>query len=239
MWPPSDPKAADYQKLEQDDIAKWAAKTAGENQTLSDHTASGQVHTQTDPTIAHAGLTELDTAQPTTQMSPSNNDPTESSVQTFASVGDMAANAAGANRWDSKPITADDPMAESYEIIPRPNSEVESPLMPAPLSSTMSWADEASDAVAAAQQNPNAEFQEVHHRNSRGRGGFPGGFNGSGQGNQWQGYRGRGGAPTNQQNRGNGNYNNYGRGGRGGRGDGRGDGRGFRGGRTRGAPPMR
>lgn len=238
---------------EAEDIAKWQAKAAAEEDsfTAAQQAAGSPPMAQTDPTIAHAGLTELDSTIPTSQLAPSGEPAETFAAPASASVGDIAANAAGADRWDSKAPGSDDLMGESYEIIPRPSSQVESPHMPAPQNSTLSWADEASD-MAAVQQSSTGGFQEVHHRGSRGRGGYQGGsyqgggyqggHNGPGNGQafQWQGPqggRGRGGAPGGYQQRGNGN--NYGHVSRG-----RGEGRGPRGvpqgrGRGRGGISLR
>lgn len=151
----------------------------------------------TDPTVAHAGLTELDT----------NGEPaTESSAPAAASVDDTAANAAGAEQWDTKVPGSDDPLAESFEMVPRDPAETEAVHEPAPAASTQSWAEDTPVAAPAAAEPAPATngdgFQEVpSNRPGRGRGNFQGERRGSyrgrggprGRGRGGDGYRGRGG----------------------------------------------
>jgi hypothetical protein len=98
-----------------------------------------------DPTVVNAGLTELDT-QP----------------NGVASAGDEGGNLAG-DRWDTGAgAVQDSSIDEGYEIVPRPNDEVDVPA-PAPPAAGVpaveglletekaSWADEA---TAAADQEP-------------------------------------------------------------------------------------
>ncbi|KAB2579599.1 hypothetical protein BFW01_g4825 [Lasiodiplodia theobromae] len=180
----------------------------------------------TDPTVAHAGLTELDA-----NVAPTNGEAPETSAVPTASVDDSAANAAG-DRWDTKAPGSEDPLAESFEMVPRDPTEVETAPEPAPATSTQSWAEETPAAATPAAAPPAAAppaaaepapatngdgFQEVpSSRGGRGRGNF--------QGERRGGYRGRGGPRG--EGRGRGGY-------RGDRGDGyRGRG-GYRGGRGR------
>ncbi|KAF2016557.1 hypothetical protein BU24DRAFT_422917 [Aaosphaeria arxii CBS 175.79] len=160
----------------------------------------------TDPTVANAGLTEVDTtAAPLSGGAEADT----TSAPPAASIDTGAANAAAAEQWDKQPSSSDDPLAESFEIVPRDPTETENPAAPAQVSSVQSWADDAPEAAAATAPAPaNDGFSEVtHHRGGRGRGGFQGERHGS--------FRGRGGPR-----------------GDGGRGRGRGRGRGeFRGGR--------
>lgn len=103
-----------------------------------------------DPTVANAGLTELDTK--TNGVPADTHDTVTSPVQ--AGTGDAAGNLAS-NDWDTKGASAtagaETGMDESYEMIPRPNDEVDTP---APASAApvqaeeqkSSWADAAPDA---------------------------------------------------------------------------------------------
>lgn len=157
----------------------------------------------TDPTIANAGLTELNDSVPINGRDSSAD---VSSVPPVSSIDAGASNAAGGD-WEKTQSGSDDPLTESYEMVPRDPAETESPAVAAPVNETRSWADDPVDMQAAAPTNGNDGFQEVHNsRGGRGRNQFQG----EGRG----GYRGRGGPRG---------------GGRGGRGRGRGDG--FRGGR--------
>lgn len=131
-----------------------------------------------------------------------------------SSIDAGASNAAGGD-WEKTQSGSDDPLTESYEIVPRDPAETETPAATAPVNETRSWADDPVDNNAVAPTNGNDGFQEVHNtRGGRGRAQYQG----EGRG----GYRGRGGPRG---------------GGRGGRGRGRG-GDGFRGGRGgfRGGP---
>ncbi|KAF2462387.1 hypothetical protein BDY21DRAFT_13353 [Lineolata rhizophorae] len=180
----------------------------------------------TDPTTAHAGLTEIETSVAATNGTAAAAENLSPPPPT--STADEAANKAGEENWDTKgPGSADDPLAESFEMVPRDPAETETPHAPAPSTSVQSWADDsevpakAPAQVAAGPVAPTAPaqptangsdgFHEVHHaRGGRGRGDFRGG------------YRGRGGPRGDFRGRGRGDYRGRGRGGgfRGGRGGG-------------------
>ncbi|PVH98739.1 hypothetical protein DM02DRAFT_31260 [Periconia macrospinosa] len=164
----------------------------------------------TDPTIAHAGLTELNDSVP---VNGGDSPADVSGAPPVSSVDVGASNAAGGD-WEKTQSGSDDPLTESYEIVPRDPAETETPAAPAPVNEVRSWADDPVE-TNAAPANGNDGFQEVHNnRGGRGRNQYQG----EGRG----GYRGRGGPRG---------------GGRGGRGRGRGDGfRGGRGGGFRGGP---
>ncbi|KAF2145982.1 uncharacterized protein K452DRAFT_219918 [Aplosporella prunicola CBS 121167] len=163
----------------------------------------------TDPTIANAGMTELDATAPAATGGAEETE--TSAAPPAASVDDAAANAAAAEQWDTKAPGAEDPLTESFEMVPRDPAETEAVHEPAPAASTQSWAEEPSTAPAATESTPapNGDgFQEVpSNRGGRGRGGF--------QGERRGGYRGRG----RGDGRGRGGFRgDRGRGGRGGRG---------------------
>ncbi|KAH6642670.1 hypothetical protein C7974DRAFT_351494 [Boeremia exigua] len=166
-----------------------------------------------DPTLTHAGLTELDAGAATVGGAEAE----QSAAPAAASIEPEAANAAATAQWDKQTAGQDEPLSEPFEIIPRDPAETETPHQTAPVTSTQSWADDTPEPIAA-QPPANDGFSEVqHNRGGRGRGGQ---HQGEGRG----GYRGRGrGGP-----RGGGEY----------RGRGRGRGGDFRGGRGgfRGAP---
>ena len=172
----------------------------------------------TDPTVANAGLTEIEGAASlnggATAEEASNAPPT-------GSVDGGAANAAADDQWDRQATGSDDPLAESFEMVPRDPLETETPAAPAPNNSTQSWADESHESAPSSTPVPagNDGFHEVHHNRGRGRGGFQGegrgGFRGGRGGPRGDG-RGRG--------RGRGDFRGRGRGGfRGDRGAQRGD----------------
>ncbi|KAJ4320886.1 hypothetical protein N0V94_003185 [Neodidymelliopsis sp. IMI 364377] len=166
-----------------------------------------------DPTVTHAGLTELDAGSATAGGAEAD----YSAAPAAASIEPEAANAAATAQWDKQAAGQDEPLSEPFEIIPRDPAETEATHETAPVTSTQSWADDAPE-PAAAQTPANDGFSEVqHNRGGRGRGGQH-------QGEERGGYRGRGrGGP-----RGGGEF----------RGRGRGRGGDFRGGRGgfRGAP---
>jgi hypothetical protein len=166
--------------------------------------------TSNDPTIANATMNELD--DPTiSQMtnSTAKMDIGTASAPAAAGIGADASNAAADAGWDpSKAGSLEDPMAESYEIIPRDLAETETAPSTTGATAHRSWADDSGDAswtgadtsasasglteVNGTAAPVNEGFQEVvHHRGGRGRGGFRGeaGHRGGGQ----RGGRGRGG----------------------------------------------
>jgi hypothetical protein len=168
----------------------------------------GDYPVTSDPTIANAGLTEIDDLTTAEITNGADNLSIETATAPAASSIDAgASNAAADSQWDpTKPGSQEEPLTESYELVPRDPAEVDN--VPQTTGNTQSWADETAEAsyTEAAYNDLNASattedaFQEVtHHRGGR-RGGARGGDRGD---------RGRGG-----------------RGGRGFRGDGRGRGRG-------------
>lgn len=174
----------------------------------------------TDPTVANAGLTEI---QSTAEINGTSLDTTTELDTTAAppatNIDDGAANAAGEEQWDTSAGATNDPMSESFEMIPRDPAEVETPTEPInTAAASQSWADdtpiEPSMADVPSTTAASDEFTAVPTR-GRGRG-FRGG---PGEGRGRGGFRGE--------------FRGRGRGGP--RGEGRGDFRGdFRGGRGRG-----
>ena len=157
---------------------------------------------QTDPTVAHAGLTEIADGTP---VALTNARPADASSTTHAptnaDVADSAANAAGESQWDAGNSLS---MSQEWVEVPREAAETETGLQatPAAPGNTQSWADDQPEnpPEVPTPADPNEGFHQVQRH--RGRGNHEGG-----------GYRGRG-------QRGRGGY----------RGDGRGRGRGGRGG---------
>ncbi|GAB7352983.1 hypothetical protein MBLNU459_g3549t1 [Dothideomycetes sp. NU459] len=188
---------------------------------------------ESDPTIAHAGLTEIGLSQ--TSGTPAEPDNTLTSPAQ-GSTGDAMANQAAESAWDNNGTTAgtEEALGESFEMIPRDPSEVENPHEPAMQTSTNSWADETNAAAAATSStqeptNSNGAWAEpaaraaatpaddgFHEVERRGRGGHRGDGQHRGRG------RGRGGHRGGEQ-RGRGGFRGERRGGgEGGRGRGRG-----------------
>lgn len=189
-------------------------------------------NTETDPTVAHAGLTELSSADAPLNGAhePEPEDPQPVIPQATVDIG--AANEAAESHWEGK-VSASAEGNEEWIEVPRDPAETETGLTatPAAMANTQSWADDHPD-VAPTPVEPattgsmerNDGFHEVHHsRGGRGRNGphgdFRGGYRGRGgfRGGEGGGYRGRGGYRGDRG--GEGGYRGRGRGGfRGGRG---------------------
>ena len=186
-----------------------------ENGEDVDATAQAEKHTTVDPTVANAGLTEIE-SKPLQPNGPAIEN-TTSTAPEQASIDSSAANVTAEEQWDSK-FTTTEGLGESFEMVPRNTSEIEtkpvtastSSLGPVPVqrSNTQSWADDNPTEPPLAREgakvvsNGNDGFREVHHGRggrSRGgyhgdyRGGFRGKFRGDGLGYRNRGYRGRGG----------------------------------------------
>lgn len=169
-----------------------------------------------DPTIANAGLTEIQQEQ-TNGISASE---PEDSVIPSASVDAGAANQAAEQQWDNTAATTgataeESTLDESFEMVPRNPSETEAEHEPAPPQSTNSWADDATaaaEASAPVQAVPASDdgFQQIPTRGPRG------GHRGHGEGRGGRGGRGRGGARGDGRGRGRGGYRGDGSRGRGG-----------------------
>lgn len=106
----------------------WADQVEETNTAVGEQLAPADpLISGSDPTQAHAGLTELDAPAQT------NGAPAETAHESItspvqASAGDDAGNIAG-DRWDTGAGAAGtDEMEESYEIVPRPNDEVDTPV---------------------------------------------------------------------------------------------------------------
>ena len=194
----------------------------------------------TDPTVAHAGLTEIDES----------NEPKVNGVSSHVDTGNVpdaskidagAANAAAGTNWEVKDPASAGSGPDEWVEIPREPTETDTGnfATPAALTSTQSWAEdvpiESTDSMPtpAYAQTPadgGDGFHEVqHHRGGRGRGGGQGEHRGGNRSSRgFRGDRGEGGG------RGRGGYRGDRGGGEGGqRSGGRGRG-GFRGNRGRG-----
>ena len=182
----------------------------------------------TDPTVAHAGLTELETGPRAGHIGVFHHN-NRANVPATSSIDAGAANATGENNWGADVAIRGgegEPSGGENVQVDRDPAETETgtAATPAALTGTQSWAEEVP--VASGSQGPSAGdgFREVqnNHR-GRGRGGEDRGGDRRGRGGHNRerggGGRGRGGA----------------RGDRGDRGE-RGGGR-ARGGRGRGARP--
>lgn len=157
---------------------------------------------QTDPTVAHAGLTEIDAGTDTALSNVQVNGSTEEADAPIpnADVGDSAANAAAENQWD----TGND-LAASQEWVQIPKAAEVSQTETAPnaapaVTGTSSWADDQPEPSPSATtpSDPNDGFQSVQRNRGRGngepfRGGRGGHHRGGRGGSGFRGGRGRGG----------------------------------------------
>lgn len=207
---------------------------------FADESVASSVVPHSDPTIANPALTEIDTAQISNGLTLAGDSLDTSTAPPSASIGVETGNAAAEEQWDTKvPGSADDALAESYEMVPRNPTETETPHQMPPTVSTQttgSWADDATATGESswAEDNqvahgegakpapPNATtgvatndaaadgFQAVHH-GSRGRG-PRGSFRGDFRGRGRGDGRGRGGFRGDGKGRGRGRGEFRGRG---------------------------
>ncbi|KAG4223489.1 hypothetical protein PC116_g28046 [Phytophthora cactorum] len=101
----------------------------------------------TDPTVAHAGLTEIDSTGATVQLTNGHTESTSTStpgVPENADVADDAANAAAESQWDANNDLSASISQEEWVKVPRDPAETETGLTATPVSAgnVQSWADE-------------------------------------------------------------------------------------------------
>ena len=201
----------------------------------------------TDPTIAHAGMTEIDAEANEPVTNGASNHVDTPTVPDASNIDAGAANAAATTNWDA----AVDQGADSWVEVPRDLAETDTGVAatPAAMAGTQSWAEDVPAESAPAPVAPTAEpkaaggdgFHEVHHgRGGRGRNGSYGEHHGEHRGSHrgrggFRGDRGGDGGYREGGYRGRGSFRGDRGGGEGGyRGRGRG---GFRGNRGRGEGP--
>ncbi len=195
--------------------AELEAETEAEQETETASAATAEAPIEstvvpaTDPTVANAGMTEIDAGTDTALTNGHLEEaPNNTTHIANADVADEAANAAGESQWDTGNGLS---LSTSQEWVQVPHDPVETETgfeaTPAAANVTPSWADDQPEAQpeVPTQADPNDGFHQVQRH--RGRGDRDGGWRGR------SGYRG----------------------GRGFRGDGRGRGRGG-GGRGGGGP---
>ncbi|ETS77467.1 hypothetical protein PFICI_11341 [Pestalotiopsis fici W106-1] len=167
---------------------------------------------ETDPTIAYAGLTEIDTVN--TSVAPTNGhaEPTSASgIPASANVGDEAANAAAESQWDpaSNDLSAS-VTQEDWVKVPRDPAETETGLeaTPAATGPVQSWADDQPEHATEAPAQADDGFQSVQRNRPRGQG-DNNGHRGRGRGDGYRG-RGRGDGRGRGRGQGRGNFGNRG-----------------------------
>ncbi|KAI1106357.1 hypothetical protein F4804DRAFT_301031 [Jackrogersella minutella] len=170
----------------------------------------------TDPTVAHAGLTEINTNGTTDLLTNGHTESTPTSgIPENADVADGAANAAAESQWDPNNDLSASVSQEDWVKVPRDPTETDTGLTATPASAgnVQSWADEQPEnppeasrptSAARAPTEANDGFRQVQrnrtrgdHREGgwrgRGRGDYRGGFRGHGEGRGRGRGRGRGG----------------------------------------------
>ncbi|KAI1800710.1 hypothetical protein F4811DRAFT_498126 [Daldinia bambusicola] len=163
----------------------------------------------TDPTVAHAGLTEIDSTGATIQLTNGHTEAASTpSAPENADVADDAANAAAESQWDANNDLSASVSQEEWVKVPRDPTETETGLTatPAAAGNVQSWADEqpenppdsrapaeANDGFHQVQRNRPRGDREGGWRGGRGRGDYRGGWRGHGEGRGRGRGRGRGG----------------------------------------------
>lgn len=184
-----------------------------QSEAAEEAASEATVQVESDPTIVHASLTEIEagTDTPLAEVAALANGHAEESAEAApaapanADVGDEAANAVGESRWDTGNSAKDLTMSQEWVQVPRDLAETETGITAttAATGNTQSWADEQPDhpppaAAAPATATPNVGtaaganaaaddgFHQVqrHNRGRSERDGFRGGRGG--------GFRGRG-----------------------------------------------
>ncbi|KAI1734928.1 hypothetical protein F4680DRAFT_329352 [Xylaria scruposa] len=190
--------------------------TAVETSPDTTETAPEPAATETDPTVAHAGLTEIDSTGATEPLTNGHTESTpQTGIPTNADVSDIAANAAAGADWDTNNNMASSITQEDWVQVTRDPAETETGLTatPAAASNVQSWADDQPESPpeqAPASTDANDGFHQVQRNRPRGHE-REGSWRGRGRGDYRGGHRG-------------GHHE-----GRGGRGRGRGRGNGHRG----------
>ena len=181
---------------------------------------SAKTLTETDPTIAHAGLTELEDTHAFQEPTNGTTEFQSVTIPEQASTTAASANAMAEDAWDPETSTnmKESAAVEGWVEVPRDPAETDTGLAatPAAIQKTSSWAEEVTEGAAADEKAAaeNDGFEQVVHHTGRERGrgrGRGGEFRGRGRGEGHRGGRGRG-------DRGDGGER------RGGRGRGRGEG---------------
>ncbi|KAI1425606.1 hypothetical protein F5Y12DRAFT_362873 [Xylaria sp. FL1777] len=174
-------------------ISPFAAVEASPEPTET-VTESTTAPIETDPTVAHAGLTEIDTTGATEPLTNGHTEPEpQSGVPANADVTDNAANAAAGSEWDGNNTMSSSITQEGWVEVPRNPAETETGLTatPAAASNVQSWADDQPEnpPEAPASTDANDGFHQVQRNRPRGHD-REGGWRGRGRGDHRGGHRG-------------------------------------------------
>lgn len=185
----------------------WAEEVA-QSEPAPPTTEEPSTLVDTDPTVAHAGLTEIDAnPEPITNGLSHLDTPT---VPDASSVDTGAANAAAEANWEAKLSTSVESGPEEWVEIARDPAETDTgtAATPAAMVGTQSWAEDVPAEVTSSIAEPVPQlanngdgFHEVHHGRGRDRNGPQSEYRGGGRGGRGfrgdrgndSGYRGRGG----------------------------------------------
>lgn len=202
----------------------WAEEVAQSEPGPPAAEDSSSIPVGTDPTVAHAGLTEIDNpTEPATNGVSSHVD--TPNVPDAANIDAGAANAAAGTNWDAKQSVTGE---EGWVEIARDPTETDTGNIATPAAltnNTQSWADQVDQMPQPAYTQPPTEggdgFREVQPHRGRGRGRGSRGFRGDrGEGGRGRGgHRGDRGGGVDGERRGRGRGGGH-RGGNRGRGDG-------------------
>lgn len=136
------------------DHAPFQAEETWVDSVAEANATAPETEAVSDPTVAHAGLTELDTAGPNGLSMQNSADSITSPPQ--GDAGNEAGNAAG-DRWDTSAGAEKNLAKDSLKMVPRAQDELETPASAAPAGAleekSMSWADEPPSYETAASGN--------------------------------------------------------------------------------------
>lgn len=224
-----------YAQVKQISIDDAPPASVEEPATTSSGADTGAAEVSTDPTIANAGMTELEDVMASQKPDEPAVGESLMAPPEQSSIAADAANAVAERSWDPQAsMISDSPSGEGWVEVPRDPAETDTGVTatPAAIHNSTSWAEEVNADAAAGEKTTveNDGFEQVIHHQNRGRGrGQRGEFRGRGRGGDQRG-RGRGDRERGDRERGDGDRRGGGRGrGRGGEGGFRGANRGGRG----------
>ncbi|KAI1809866.1 hypothetical protein GGS20DRAFT_570037 [Poronia punctata] len=183
-----------YEQVKAAAIAYVSPFIATETAETTEATEESTNAVATDPTVAHAGLTEIDAAGSTAPMTNGHDEITpQSTFPTNAGVADSAANAAAESEWDTNNNLSNSVTQEDWVEVPRNPTETETGLSatPAAANNVQSWADEQPETQpeqAPASGDANDGFHQVQRNRPRGHD-REGSWRGRGRGDH-RGHRG-------------------------------------------------
>ncbi|KAH8656942.1 hypothetical protein BGZ60DRAFT_383917 [Tricladium varicosporioides] len=162
-----------YSEIKQLVLAQAVPLTPTEATGLAEETPAAETAeypVQSDPTIANAGLTELDDPS-TTVMTNGHHEAQEvKGIPQNSGIGEGAANAAAEAKWDTQ---NDLSTSQEWVEVPRDTTETDTGITAAPTAppNTQSWADDAPDSPVETTSTPPVNKDDGFHEVQRSRGG--------------------------------------------------------------------